>query len=56
MEVNPFIGTALEVDQSFITAFNFLKSVFINNNPGAKDESMGKRNQAKRFDEMEWCL
>jgi arginase len=56
VEVNPCIGTGLEVDQSYITAFNFLKSVFTNINLGDKNESMGKRNQAKRFNEMEWSL
>lgn len=56
VEVNPLLGTGLEIDQTFITAFIFLKSIFTHINPGDLYESMGKRDQAKRFDEMEWGL
>jgi len=56
VELNPLLGTRLEVDQTFITAFIFLKSIFTHINPGDQYEGMGKRDQAKRFDEMEWGL
>jgi arginase len=56
VEVNPKLGTMLEVDQSYITAFNFIKSVFTHNNEGATNESMGKRSQTEHFTSMEWGL
>lgn len=56
VELNPLLGTRLEVDQTFITAFIFLKSIFTHIYPGDHYESMGKRDQTKRFDEMEWGI
>lgn len=53
VEVNPLLGTKQDVDQTFITAFNFLKSIFTQ---GDLYESMGTRDQAERFNEMEWRL
>lgn len=56
VEINPLIGNSLEVDQTYITAFQFLKNIFTNQNLGDSDESMGTRIQRERLDEMEWCL
>jgi arginase len=56
VEVNPLIGTSLQVDQTYIIAFNFFRSIFTHMNPGDQDERVGKRSQAERLDEMEWCL
>lgn len=56
VEINPMIGTSLEVDQTYITAFHFLKSLFTHNTNGDLYENMGTRSQTKCFNEMEWSL
>lgn len=54
VELNPQLGTPLQVDQTFITAMQFLKTLFAS--PGGFDESMGKRNQAEHITQMEWAF
>lgn len=54
VELNPLIGTSLQVDQTFITAMHFLKNLFAH--PGGYDESMGQRNQAKHTTQVEWAF
>lgn len=54
VELNPHLGTGLQVDQTFITAMHFLKTLFAS--PGGFDESMGKRNQTEHSSQMEWSF
>lgn len=54
VELNPLLGTPLQVDQTFITAMNFLKTLFAY--PGGFDESMGKGNQTEYSSQMEWSF
>jgi arginase len=54
VEINPTIGTAQEVEQTYLTAFKFLNSIFSNKILGVNDENMGNRIQAECYDEMEW--
>jgi arginase len=57
VEINPTLGSSIQVDQTYLTAFTFLKSVFLNNNfQGEIYDGMGERNQRKYSSQMEWCL
>ena len=57
VEVNPVLGTEDQVDQTYLIAFNFLKSIFNNNfYQGESCDVMGKRIQGKYSTQMEWSL
>ncbi|MBC7540223.1 MAG: arginase family protein [Bacteriovorax sp.] len=54
VEVNPSLGTTAQVDQTYLIAFNFLRSIFNNNNSGGIYDGVGEGNQRKQFSEIEW--
>ena len=54
VELNPSLGTQLQVDQTFITAMNFLKNLFTY--PGGFYERMGKRIETDDTLKMEWSI
>lgn len=54
VELNPSIGTALQIDQTFITTMQFLKTLLTH--PGGFDESMGQRLEADNSSQMEWSF
>jgi len=55
VEVNPVLGSEEQVDQTYLIAFNFLKSIF-NNDQGESCDVMGKRNEREHSSAMEWNL
>ncbi|MDD4975118.1 MAG: arginase family protein [Bacteriovorax sp.] len=56
VEINPSLGTNTQVEQTYLIAFNFLKSIFKNNYQGEFYDGMGKRDQGKHSSQMEWSL
>ena len=56
VEINPLLGTTTQVEQTYLIAFNFLKSIFKNNYQGDFHDGMGKRIQRKHRSQMEWSL
>jgi arginase len=56
VEINPDLGTSVQVEQTYLIAFNFLKSIFKNNYQGEFYDGMGKRDQGKHNSQMEWSL
>lgn len=56
VEINPTIGNQIQVDQTYITAFYFLRSLFSHTDQGENYESMGQRFQAKHSNALEWGL
>lgn len=55
-EINPTLGTLLEIDQTYITAFYFLRSLFSHTQQGDMHESISKKLQTTNINEMEWGL
>ena len=56
VEVNPVLGSEEQVDQTYLIAFNFLKSIFNNVYQGESCDVMGKRNEREHSSKMEWNL
>jgi arginase len=56
LEINPTLGTMLEIDQTYITAFYFLRSLFSHTQLGDNYESISKKLQTTNINEMEWGL
>lgn len=54
VELNPSLGTSLQVDQTFITAMHFLKTLLTY--PGGFNESMGERTKTDDSFKMEWTI
>lgn len=56
LEINPKLGTILDIDQTYITAFYFLRSLFSHTQQGDMHESTSKKLQTTNINEMEWGL
>ncbi len=56
VEINPQIGCFDDVNQTYLTAINFIKTIFNNKYSGELYDRMGKRNQRKHPPEMERSL
>lgn len=56
VEINPNIGNQIEVDLTYITAFNFLRSIFTQIDQGEHDESLGERFKTEYYATLEWGL
>ncbi len=56
VEINPQIGSVLQVDQTYITAFYFLRSLLTHTDQGDMHDSISKKFQTTNINEMEWGL
>lgn len=54
VELNPSLGSSLQVDQTYITAMHFLKTLLAY--PGGFNESMGERIKTDDSVKMEWTI
>lgn len=52
VEVNPELGTSLQVERTYLIAFNFLRSVFKNNYQGDNHDGIGERDYGSQLTQI----
>ena len=51
-ELNPELGTDMQVDRTFLIAIHFLRSLFTKNHQGGLRDGIGERNQREYFTQV----